>query len=66
MKPPVCFADRVHMMTPNLTTLCRSFAVQGALLKTDQHARVTCRKCLELLAKADRRGAAENGGLGKR
>lgn len=41
-------SERVHMMTPNMTTLCRCFTFKGAPLKTDNRDMVTYPKCLQL------------------
>lgn len=47
----VLVSDPVHMMTPNMTALCRNFSFRGMLLKTDVLEHVTCPKCIQLIKK---------------
>lgn len=43
--------DIVHMMSQNMTAICRSFSVGGPLLKTSNSDEVTCPKCLKMISK---------------
>lgn len=44
-------SSRIHMMTPALTTLCRTFSMYGYPRMTKFSSEVTCPKCLELMCK---------------